>query len=729
MAVDRPTFSESWYRVANLRPRLRAFVQVQRQRYRGRIWFVLQDPSNDKFFRLDESAYHFVGLLDGDRTVSATWELANEHLGDAAPTQNEAIQLLGQLYSANLIQAELPADAAGMFERYRKRVRREVGGYFMNLLFARIPVLDPDRMLDRWVPVVSWVFSPIGAALWVVLMAMGLWTIAGRTEQLVLAASGTLSPNNLVWLYASMVVIKALHELGHGFACKKFGLLEQTGGEVHTIGIMLLVLMPVPYMDASSAWALRSKWRRIIISAAGMYVEMAIAAIAAMVWARTAEGSATNAIAFNLMFIASVSTILFNGNPLIRFDGYYILSDLIEAPNLNQRSKDFLYYLIKKYIYGVRNPRNPAHGRRERSWMMTYAIASFAYRIFIGVVIILYVANQLFFIGVLLAIGALCGWLVVPIGKMFKYLMTNPELGRVRARALLTTTGFCAAMLLALGIIPAPDHSRAEGLIEPRHYTSVHAAVDGFVLRCLETETLVTEHNVPLVEARNFELETEQRQLQAKKQLFLSRYRKARIQEVAAAQRITRQIIALEEQIHRIDQQLSDLNLAAPQAGTFVAFDIERSLGSFLKRGDPIGMVATLDDLVIRVVADQYLGPRIVPDISAGQKVQIRVRRRPDLEFTGQIETVLRASHQRLPSPALGFSAGGSTAIKTDDEQGTEAAEPFFEIMVCPDNGHRGDLTLLPGQRVVVRFAHEPMPLLGQGWRALRQLVQNRLRI
>ena len=164
--MDRPTFHESWYRVAQLRPRLRSVTQVFRQDYRGRTWHVVRDPGNNQFYRLDEPAYHFVALLDGQRSVGDAWNLTNEQLGDAAPTQGEAIQLLGQLYTSNLITAELPPDAEGMFDRYKRRLQRQVGGYLMNIMFARIPLFDPDRMLDRWKGAVMWMFGPVGIALW-----------------------------------------------------------------------------------------------------------------------------------------------------------------------------------------------------------------------------------------------------------------------------------------------------------------------------------------------------------------------------------------------------------------------------------------------------------------------------------------------------------------------------------------------------------------------------------
>src|SRR3954469_4583316 len=144
MPIERPTFHESWYRVETLHPRLRSTVQVSRQHFRGQQWHVIQDHSNNMFFRLAEPAYRFIGLLDGKRSVGDAWRIANETLGDDAPTQGEVIQLLGQLYTGNLLQADVTADTQTLFARYKKRKHREITSYLMNIMFSRIPILDPD---------------------------------------------------------------------------------------------------------------------------------------------------------------------------------------------------------------------------------------------------------------------------------------------------------------------------------------------------------------------------------------------------------------------------------------------------------------------------------------------------------------------------------------------------------------------------------------------------------
>ncbi len=735
MAVKRPTFSESWHRVAELTPRLRSVVQAYRQHYRGKLWYVLRDPTNNKFYRLDEAGYHFVALLDGRRTVDAAWKLSNEQLGDRAPTQGEAIQMLGQLYMSNLLEANLSPDAAGMFERYKKRVQREVGSYLKNLLFVRIPLFDPDRILDRWVGVVGWLFGPVGLTLWAVLMAFGLASLAGRGGDLLDQSAGILDPNNLFLLYISFAVIKAIHEFGHGFACKHFGQRDSGGGEVHTVGIMLLVFMPVPYVDATSSWSFRSKWHRAFVGAAGMYFELAVAAVAAMVWANTAEGQTLHAIAYNVIFVAGVSSILFNGNPLIRFDGYYILSDLLELPNLMQRSKEYVYYLVKKYVYGVKNPRNPAHSHRERFWLFAYAVTSFIYRIFLSVTILLFVADKLFFIGALLAIMAIVGWVIVPIGKFIHYLANHADLMRVRTRAVTISVGTIAAILLPLFVIPVPDHDRATGIVEPVRFEVVHTTEDGFIEHVLPSGTPVQPGGPPILVARNDELRTHRDQLVAELGFYRAQYHKAREESRAQAQAVLEQVRTVQQQLERIEQRLARLRIDPPVAGVWVSHELESVSGMYLPRGEPVGVVASLDELIVRATAGQSLGPRLFTEVGTGASVEMRVLGRPDVLIEGVITRLLPAGQRQLPSPALGYNAGGPVAVRETDESGREAAEPFFEVRVEPRfstvaaSGHASAPPLLAGQRVVVRFKLDDKPLMQQWWRSIRQVVQQRFQI
>jgi len=730
MSVNRPTFHEAWHRVEALRPRLRATVQTRRQHFRGQRWHVIADPANNSFYRLDDAAYHFVASFDGQRTVGEVWRACQQQWGDRAPTQGEAIRLLGQLYTSNLIHAEGAGDAAGMFERHRKRFHQQIRGQLLSLLSVRLPLLDPDAWLERWSFLFGWIFRWPGLLVWTLMLLAGGTHLVGRWGELRNAAGGVLEPQNLFLLYVAFAGIKLIHEFGHAFACKTFGKEEGDGGEVHAMGIMLLVLMPIPYVDASSAWTLRNKWRRAFVAAAGMYVELAVAAIAAVIWARTGSGTLTHALAYNVMFVASATTLLFNANPLLRYDGYYILSDLVEMPNLAQRSKEYVYYLVKKHVYGVRRPRNPAHGPREKRWLFTYALASTSYRVIISISILFYVANKLFIIGVILALMALFAWVVRPLGQWVRYLFTSPELARTRPRALAATAGFILTLSVGLGLVRLPDRDRAEGVVQARKMTRIHMASDGFVQSVAPAGDVKPDTNGPLVRAVNPELEARRRQIEARIAFSQTQRRAAITEEPALAQSLAEQIDALQQQLDRVNAQIERLTIDAPFPGAWIVTDPSRFQGAFLSRGQRIGVVATLDQPVIRVAADQQLGPRIRPEIGVGASVEVRLKGRPGVAFPGEITRVLPAGRRRLPSPALGYLAGGGIRVEPKDERGTLAAEPFFEVHVKPDATLSSDtMRLFAGQRVVVRFDLPRRSLISQSWIALRQMFQRRFEI
>ena len=728
MAVDRPTFHESWYRVAQLQPRLQSSVQVHRQHFRGQMWYVLENPSNNEFSRISVEAYRFVGMLDGRRTVAEVWRLCNEQLGDRAPTQGEVIQLLGQLYCSNLLYAELAPDTEGLFSRYRTRIKRQVQGFLTNLLFIRIPLLDPDHFLERWIGVVGWLFSWVGLALWLAIIATGLYFVIGNIRELIYQSSDVLAPDNLVLLYLSMVIIKVCHEFGHAFACKRFGKLNGTGGQVHVMGVMFLVFVPLPYVDASSAWAFRKKWHRVIVGMSGVIVELAGAAIAAIIWANTSTGT-LHIIAYNIIFVASISTLLFNGNPLLRFDAYYVLSDLVEIPNLSHRAKSYIYYLVKKYCWKLKDTLNPANSTGEMIWFIFYGIASTAYRIFICIRILLFLNDRLpetlFILVPFFAISAIIAWVLVPIGKFIRYLATSSELARTRGRAVASTLGSLAFIIVIIGILRVPDRCRIEGIVEPVNLAVVHAESDGFVTDFLPSDETVEPGEKSLVQAENKELDAEKKGLLAELRSLEVKQRIAQMQEIAAVQILAEQIKALKDKITRVEFELSSLLLQPTLSGTWISPDIDKAKCTYLRRGQQIGIVASLDEVRVRATAGQELAALLVEQ--AYEQLEIRVKGRPDVMLTGRLEKIFPAGLEVLPSEALGYAVGGSMPTVSQDPSGKKAAEKFFEIRIRPNPD--SSVRLLSGQRVIVRIQMPSKPLAVQWWRSVRQLFQRRFHI
>jgi len=723
--VDRPTFSESWYRVSELKPQLLGAVKVYRQHYRGIRWHVLQDPASNQFFRLNESAYHYVAMLDGRRSVRQVWQKCMDRFGDAAPTQGEVINLLGQLHASNLLFGDLAPDAKLLFKRHRKHRWREMRGFLTNLFFIRVPLWNPDRFLNRWIGVFGWLFTWSGFLIWMGIVGTGLWAIGSHTAELTRQVKGVLAPGNLPLLYAALVVVKIFHEMGHAFACKYFGRKAGSGGQVHQMGVTFLILTPLPFVDASSAWSLCNKWQRIVVGASGMLVELAIAAMAAVLWVYTAEGTAPNSIAYNIMFVASVSSLVFNGNPLLRYDAYYILLDLIEIPNLESRSRQYFYFLIKRYLWGIPNAHDPSHTAGEKGWLVFYAIASTLCRAVVFSAIILFLGQQFFAIGVLFAAIVLSGWVVIPFGKLIRFLATSRELDKLRVRAVFTFSGAVVALLITVGLLRMPDRCRIEGVVEPVDYAVIHMKTAGFVDGFLESGSKTSPQGPTIIEASNPDLTTRSDQLQAEFRRLQVNRQFAQTREAAKVQIMDEKMTALKEQIARVDKDLQALALKAPISGTWVAPDIDRITGRYVKRGQRLGVVANLNDLRIRAVAGQSVAGRLIKD--ANPVVAIRGKDQPDIQLAGRIEKIIPAGQARLPSAALGYSAGGSTQIDLQDPSGRLAAEPFFEILVVP--GLEANNRVRPGQTMILMFETTAKPLIVQTWRSLLQLFQRRFQV
>ena len=273
-----------------------------------------------------------------------------------------------------------------------------------------------DKFLKLWAPANRFIFSKFGAVVWVAVVFLAVaclapyWSAPGHSLKVAAERSIDVrnNPVNLILLYGVFILVKFIHELGHAFSCRRFG------GECHEMGIMFLVFIPTPYVDASTAWAFPNKWHRIFVGAAGMIVELFVASLAAFVWITTGDiHSVVAQLAFNAMLIASVTTIVFNANPLLRYDGYYILSDFLEIPNLRQKSSEYALGLIKRHVFRVKL-QHPLPPPLQRFWLFTYAILSSIYRAFVGLVILLIVAYEIPVIGPLMAISGILTWFLVP---------------------------------------------------------------------------------------------------------------------------------------------------------------------------------------------------------------------------------------------------------------------------------------------------------------------------
>lgn len=710
--MAEPVLSPSWNRVAELRPRIRSHVRIHRHEYRGERWYVLEDRISRRTHRFNPAAYLIVGLMDGRRTMQEIWDGALQRLGDQSPTQDQVIQILGQLHLADVMQCEVPSDLDELLRRAQRLRKRSTMAQWLSPLSIKFPLFDPDRLLERALPWYRWLFGPAGAMLWILVAGAGMFAAIRAwpllSEDL---SSRVLLPENLLLVALVFPLLKAAHEFGHACAVKAWG------GEVHEMGVMLLVLMPIPYVDASAANAFARRRRRIVVGAAGMLVELFIAALALFLWLEVQPGL-VRSVLFNVMLIAGASTVLFNANPLLRFDGYYMLADWLEMPNLRQRAQQFVSAAFQRRVFGLDLPPSEAP-LRERIWLAGFAVAAYLYRWLITFGIAVFVATQYFFIGVLLAIWAVSAALVLPLFTLLAYLGWSPRLRRARPRAIGATLLLGALLALLLFAVPFPSWTAVQGVVQAPEQAQVFGRADGFVTRLLVAPGSLVRQGDRLVELDDPGLRARVALLRAQRDELAARYRQERQENTARGQALLPQLEAAEAELARGLEREADLVLRSPAAGRFALALPQDLPGRFVKQGEPIAVVLPERLLTVRVLVPQDTVDRVRQH---HDRVSVRLAERFAEVLPARLRREVPRASDRLPNLALAQAGGGDVALDPGQANAVKALQTHFEFEVEIE----GAPATVIGERAYVRFDHPGEPIALQAGRALRQLFLSR---
>ncbi len=712
------TFSDAWHRVSAVRVQLRSSVSAHRQQFRGEPWVILRDRFNSEWFRVTPDAYAFLCRLGEGRTVDQAWNACLSADPDRALTQEEVVQLLGQLNLSNLLQYDRGDAAATQFERLKKREARATQQLFMGIMSIKVPLWDPDRWLERALPFIRRAFGPLGLGLYALLLIAGGKALMDEAPRLFEQGAGLLAPANLGLLYLGFLLSKALHEISHAAVCKHFG------GEVHKLGLMFLIFAPMPYVDATAAWGFRRRRERVLVGLAGVLAELGLAAAAALLWAYTAPGT-LNSLAHNIIFVASVSTLVFNLNPLLRFDGYHVLVDLIEVPNLFQRSREQLRYLAERYLLRLPDAVPGARTSTE-SWLLpAYGVLSLSYWVVLMVTIITFVAGEYFEVGVALALFMVFISVLLPLYKLLRYLAASPTLAFHRLQAVGITSGASVLLLAVLAGLPLPDRVRVTGVVQAGQSRQLHMAGEGFLRELLAQPGSAVQAGQPLLRLENPDLAYQIRLVQMQLEQMQAQEVQAMAAAVADLSAIVRQRQAIEESLQGLLEREKALLVAAPVAGVWVASDLEGASGQWLARGASAGTVVNQD--VWRFVA---VLPQVGSHVFGDQVLQAEVRLRGEegVNLRALSTAVMPFEQGQLPARALGMAGGGEIAVAAGDTQGLTAIEPFFRIesVLSPEQTRA---VLVHGRVGTMRLTLSSRPLLLQWERQARQFLQRRFRV
>ncbi|WP_326541060.1 biotin/lipoyl-binding protein [Pseudorhodoferax sp.] len=705
MSAPPPLLHPQWYRVAELRPRPRAGVRMALQRVRGETWHVLTDPVTGRHHRFNRSAYALLVACNGERSLDAVWTRRVEAAGDDAPTQGEAIDVLARAFEANLLVADVPPDARALL-RLRERRRRQRRRSRINPLAFRVPLWDPDAFLSAHAHRLQWLYGLSGTRVAGLLALASLLLLLVHGGDLARAGGEVIGQSRfLLLLWLAYPLVKAAHELAHGFAVRCYG------GEVHEMGVTLMLLTPVPYVDASASAAFENRRRRIVVGSAGIGAELLLAGVALLAWLALEPGLLRDA-ALAVVAIGGLSTLLVNGNPLLRFDGYHVLCDALGLPNLGQRSSRRWQWRLKRLLGVPAADPAPPHDRGERLWLLFYAPASWLYRTLLLLGLAVWLASQVPWLG--LALLAFAVWLqaVKPVAAVLRWAATAAELGGRRPRATLAAAGLTLALLLLVFALPLPHRSLAPGLVWLPDEALVRPATDGELVAVLAREGDLVEPGTPLLRLENEALRLELRRvasaLAQEEVQRLGSFGSDALRSGLAADRAA----ALMRERDQLQARVDALEVRAGAAGR-VALDPRHLVpGRHLAQGAvaahvlPAGAtrvrawVAHADMATVRA----HPGPIHVELVGGGT-------------LPATLQRVVPQASTRLPSAALGEPAGGAIAIDLRDARGLTALEPRFELeLLLPE----AVATARVGARARVTFDH--------GWATAATLAAQFLR-
>jgi putative peptide zinc metalloprotease protein len=687
----------------------RAFV------VRGQRRWSVKDPIALRYFQLRDEEHFMLEQLRRPQSLEEIRQAFETRFAPRKVAMADLHAFLGSLYREGLVVSDAPGQGEQLLERGRGATRRQLLGQLANVLAIRFRGVDAEPILARLYPLIRWVFASwfvVAACLFVLGVAAFAGVHAEELGRRLPTFTSMLGAKTLLWLAAAIGVSKVLHELGHGLTCR------HVGGECHEIGVMLLVFTPCLYCNVTDIWMQPNKWRRAAVSAAGIAVELMVAAMAFVVWWNSQPG-VLNSACFSLMLVGSVNSVLFNGNPLLRYDGYYVLSDLLEAPNLASQSSSLLRQVFVRWALGIEPARDELGDYSRWRLLLAYGIASTTYRLFVVAMIVWTIHHALAAWGLelvawFLAATVAAGMIFPPAQRLLRFL-SRP--GAWRQMRILNITGAIVLLTLVayvVAAIPVQHRVAAPALIQAEGAESVFVPIPGKVISTLP-EGEPVERGGTICRLENLDLQLEVQRLLGQRDL-----------QKAHVELLEQRVIfdeSLEDQLPAAKQRLDDLNnqlkhkqadqdkltVRAPTRGVVLATKRRpeetdagelmywtgsptdpENVGCFLQRGQllcRIGDAKLLEALLVVSQAD-------VPFVQLGQAVTLQLDHLGGDFIRGEVAEIAEVDLQDAPAELV---QAGELAAKTESDRTAPVATSYL-VRVKLNPGQTGLLHRATGQ-------------------------------
>ncbi|MGF1581163.1 MAG: site-2 protease family protein [Gemmataceae bacterium] len=728
--------------------RIRGDIVITPQKYEGRTFYVVKDPVSLRYYRFKEQEHYLIQMMDGKHTLDEAQKAFEKRFRPDRLTLEDLEQFGQQLLKAGLVQNETPAAGKLLYEQRSKRTRQKMMQNFTNILYVKIPIFDPEKLLTKMLPPLRWIFTTSFLLLSVVFMLSALMLFLTHFEafrERMPSFQEFFSFKTVVYVWAALGVVKVIHEFGHGLSCKAFG------GEVHEMGFLLLCLSPAMYCNVSDSWTLPSKWKRVLISFAGIYVELMIAAAATWIWWYTPSQPFVNYLSLCLMMVCSVSTVIFNGNPLMRFDGYYILADILEIPNLRERANKYLTRLFQEYALGIEQQPEPYMALSRKILFVTYAVVSYLYRWFITFVILYFMATFLkpYKLEVLsqflalFALGSMFGW---PLARMIQNYNKRGRLPDMKMLNVSITVTFFTILILIAFLVPMPvSRIRTTGIVQlnPKALEPIPVRVPGILedlgpdiregARVTKGQTIAVFENINLIR----EYQQAKTTAGIKRNVYKS-YNSIlntqgsnippeefpKIQQRQA--NILAELLKAKVEMESLERLQKRLNLRAPKDGIIIGLPKKEEFGRMWEReksppickiGDPMAL-----EVLLPITPDDY--QLLVENLKIAEKaerelaVTIRVHGRGSNTWEGtvNVDELPNAVAKTIPL-ALSTKGGGPLAVKPTSKENEMI--PQVQVYLIPITIKNPDSAIVPGTMAQVKIHCEYRSIAWWAWRTI----------
>lgn len=723
--------------------RKRPDLTASRHRYQGTGYWVVKEPVGLQYFRFHDEEYFILNMLDGHVSLQQIKDGFEQRFAPQKITFGDLQQFIGMLHRSGLVISNSPGQGKQLRERGRKKKNKELLGKLANVFALRWRGFDPEKLLNAMLVPFGWIFTVPALFAFMLLFSCASLLLASQYDT-VYAKLPTFqqffAADRWLILAATMAIVKVIHEFGHGLSCKKFG------GECHEIGFMLLVFTPCLYCNVSDSWMLPNKWKRVWIGAAGIYVEMILASFAAFVWYFTESGTTINDLCLNMMFLNVVSTVLVNGNPLLRFDGYYILMDMLEIPNLRQKSTEVLKRWFQSTCLGLELQDDPFMPTRGKLFFGMFTIASVIYRWVVVFSICWFVMQVLEpyglqALGRMLATIGFAGLVAQPVIQTWKFVRTPGRLAKVKRKHLLTTLAIAGVVIAAVCYVPLPHHVDCAFEIRPSEAGAVYAGTGGQLVHAVTPGTQVNEGDTVAV-LQNPDLQIRLAELKGEEQVA-----EVQLKNVKLRSRDDRELVAqLETQEELLDsirhvlsktqEEIDRLNVKARRSGYVYPPPHRKPQDTGDGRlpgwtGSPLapenkGALLTADDLICEIGKPDAFEAVLVIDqgdmqlVTTGQSVDLKLDSLRLSTFSGELTEV---SQSALSSASMALSSQTGGDLQTEMDPRTGALKPrnvSYQGRV-PLSSTELEIPFRPGYRGSAKIHVAPMSLGTRLWRLIAQ--------